>query len=385
MTDLQARTFPSYRFAGSHREIGRQFGDACAEAIHEHRDRVFSRLRTNVGLDRDRAIALALEFQPIVVEHAPAFDDEIQGMAEGAGLTTAEIYALQLRAELAVLGSRQPPPGPDDAGDECTTFAVLPEAAANGIGLVGQNADLPSFYRDVAVIVELVPDDGPSVLMITPAGQVSYIGINDRGLGVFANFLTCDGWRVGFPRYMLSRLALNHNTVAEAIAAVRSVPRASSRNLIMLDARGAAADLETTPTNDGPLLPADGLLAHSNHYLADGLLAEERSADHHQRNSKVRFARMSELLTAARGTLTADVMETICRDRATYPDCLSRAKADDPTSDTMTIASLIAEPALGRMRIAVGPPHDHQYHSYAFTRESDSAQRPREAVAAGSH
>ncbi|MBA2521677.1 MAG: hypothetical protein H0V24_18630 [Chloroflexia bacterium] len=385
MIALHQRTFPSYRFAGSHREIGRQFGETCADAIHEHRDRVFSRLRTTIGIARPQALSLALGFQPFVVEHAPTFDDEIQGVAEGAGLTTAEVYALQLRAELAVLGKGRPPTEVGESGDECTTFAVLPEATANGIGLVGQNADLPAFYRDLAVMVELVPDDGPRILMLLPAGQVSYIGINDRGLGVFANFLTCDGWRLGVPRYLLSRLALTHDSVAGAVAAVRSVPRASSRNLIMLDAGESAVDLETTPTDDGALLPSAGLLAHSNHYLADPLRTAERSPDHHLANSRARLDRMSELLAAARSSLTAAAMETICRDRATYPDCLSRAEGDDPASDVITIASLIAEPALGRMRVAVGPPHEHAYYTFAFSAESTSGQRPREAVAAGGH
>jgi isopenicillin-N N-acyltransferase-like protein len=384
MTVLHDQTFPSYRFAGTHREIGRQFGEACAEAIHEHRARVVSRLRNQVGIDHQQALALALDFRPIVTKYAPFFDDEIQGMAEGAGLTVADVYALQLRAELAVLAKHQSPADAGETGDECTTFAVLPEATANGIGLVGQNADLPAFYRDVAVVVELVPNDGPRLLMLTPAGQVSYIGINDRGLGVFANYLTCGGWRLGFPRYLLSRLALTHGTVAGAVSAVRAVPRASSRNLIMLDTGGSAVDLETTPTDDGPLLPVDGLLAHANHYLADNLLAAEQSPARHRENSRIRYQRMSELLAAARGSLTAATMETICRDRANYPDCLSRAKADDATSDMMTIASVIAEPALGQVRVAVGPPHEHHYQLYSFSPESTAAPRPREAVTAGS-
>ncbi|MEJ7757322.1 MAG: C45 family autoproteolytic acyltransferase/hydrolase [Nocardioidaceae bacterium] len=123
-----------------------------------------------------------------------------------------------------------------DGPAECTTFAVLPIAAADGTPLVGQNADLPALYSQLGVVIHVVPDDGPAVLMLTPAGQVSYIGINDRGLGVFGNFLSCDGWRVGFPRYLLTRPALLHDTVRGAVAAVRNVPRASSRNLIMLDA-----------------------------------------------------------------------------------------------------------------------------------------------------
>ena len=223
-----------------------------------------------------------MQYRPYVRAFAPYLDEEVVGVAEGAGLTLEEAYLLQLRAEAAAIPTAGPAPLPrltasDDAGDECTSVAVLPEATGTDSGLIAHNADLPAFYREVGVVLEIVPDDAPAVLMLTPAGQVSYIGMNDRGLAVVANYLTCDGWRVGFPRYFLSRVALTHQTVDAAIAAVRAIPRASSRNLVMLDAHGTAADLETTPTEDARLDPEDGILAHANHYVAPALQAEERA------------------------------------------------------------------------------------------------------------
>ncbi|MFT4039651.1 MAG: C45 family autoproteolytic acyltransferase/hydrolase [Thermomicrobiales bacterium] len=259
-----------------------------------------------------------------------------------------------------------------ETGDECTTFAVLAEATANGTPLVGQNADLPAFYREISIVMEIVPDDMPSVLMLSPAGQVSYIGINDQGVGVFANFLTCDGWRAGFPRYLFSRLALSHTSVEAAIAAIRALPRASSRNLIMLDRHGTAADLETTPTRDARLDPVDGLLAHANHYVAEALLDEERSPARQIANSQVRLARMHALLAERRGSLDAGAMQEILRDRACYPDTLCRQPGDDPESDIMTFASVIADPSRGRMWVAVGPPDGHPYQQYAFSQTGEA-------------
>jgi len=361
----QTRTFPFYRFAGTHRAIGRQFGEASADLVHRHRDLAVARLERRAGVDREIALAKAMAYRPYVLEHAPFFDEEIQGVAEGAGLSLPEAYLLQLRAELAV-------PRLDDPNaetpDECTTFALLPEATVDGSPLIGQNADLPAFYRDIAILAEIVPDDAPAVLMLLPAGQVSYIGINDRGLGVFANYLTCDGWRLGLPRYLLSRLALTQETVDDAIAAVRAVRRASSRNLILLDARGTAADLETTPTRDARLDPDRGVLAHSNHYVAADLAGEERSPAKHVRNSRVRLDRMRELLDQERGRLDAHRMQTILRDRACHPDTLCRMTGDDDSSDVITFASVIAEPTAGRLWVAVGPPHQHAYQSYEFSR-----------------
>ncbi len=363
------RTFPFYRLTGSHRAIGRQFGEACGDLIHRHRDLALARLGKNAAITPASALAAAARYRGYVLDYAPFLDEEVHGVAEGAHLPLAEAYLLQLRAEVAapVAGGAAPRlADPADAGDECTTFAILAGATRDGVPLVGQNADLPAFYREIGVMLEIVPDDAPAVLMLTPAGQVSYIGMNDRGLGVFANFLTCDGWRLGFPRYFLSRLALTHETVEDAIAAVRAVPRASSRNLIMLDAHGVAADLETTPTRDVRLDPENDLLAHSNHYVAASLRDEERVSASYLPNTQTRLARMRELLAANHGQLDAARMQAILRDRATYPDTLCRAPGDAADSDTITFASVIAAPTRGELWVAVGPPHEHPYQRHAF-------------------
>jgi isopenicillin-N N-acyltransferase like protein len=382
---LSPHTFPSYRLSGTHRAIGRQFGEACAGLIGRHRDLALARLGTRRGVTREGALAAAGRYRDYVIEHAPFLDEEVQGVAEGAGLSLAEAYLLQLRAEVAAPTTATPAPrlaGAGDAGDECTSFAILAGATRDGVPLVGQNADLPAFYAEIGVVLEIVPDDALAVLMLTPAGQVSYLGINDRGLGVFANFLTCDGWRVGFPRYFLSRLALTRETVDDAIAAVRATPRASSRNLMLLDAHGTAADLETTPTRDARLDPEDGLLAHANHYVADALRDEERVAASYLPNTRARLDRMRELLAARRGELDVATMQEILRDRACYPDALCRMPGDIAGSDTITFASIIAAPTRGEMWVAVGPPNEHPYQRHAFGQTAATVQPIAEAVVA---
>ncbi|GED69729.1 acyl-CoA--6-aminopenicillanic acid acyl-transferase [Brevibacillus reuszeri] len=355
---MNQKTFPFYRFEGSHREIGRQYGEACADLIRKHRDYALARLEAKVKIPSMQALEeAALRYREYVLKYAPFFDEEIQGISESTGLTLGEAYLLQLRAELYY---------EFDSNDECTTFAIQTEATADGTPLIGQNADLPNFYSEIGIVAEFVPDDGHTCLMLTPAGQISYIGINKHGLGVFANFLTCDGWRVGFPRYLLSRLALTKETVPEAIALVRSVHRASSRNLILLDKKGNAADLETTPTTDMLIEPVNGLLAHANHYIGQELLAEERLTGTHLDNSKTRYARMRSLLESHHGKLDAQAMQSILRDRGSEPYPLCRMPGDDGT-DSITFASVIAEPSKGQLWIAIGPPNQFEYKCYSFS------------------
>lgn len=360
--------FPAFSFSGSHREIGRQYGEACRETIQRHLELALGRLERVSKIAPEVAYERALAFDAPIQKFGPFFAEEIEGLAEGAGLTRAQALLLQIRAEVAAPSTWD---GAEiDGADECTTFAVLPNATSNGIGIAGQNADLPALYKEISIVAEMRPTDRPATLMLLPAGQLSYIGINDRGMACFANFLTCDGWRVGFPRYFYSRLALMNETVDDGIAAIRGVERASSRNMLLLDSHGAAGDLETTPTRDARLDPIGDILVHANHYTAPSLLDEERSEPPYIANSTIRQRRMSELLTERNGELNAEVMQSILRDRETAPDALCRIPADNTKHDTITFASVIAEPSIGALWVAVGPPHENEYVRHTIQRAS---------------
>src|SRR5699024_4279373 len=119
-----------------------------------------------------------LVYRDYVKRYLKKFDEMIQGMCVGANISIEDAYLLQLRAEIY---------GQLESTNECTTFAILPEATSDGVSVMGQNADLPEFYSSLCVVLECKPIDGPSFLILAPAGQVSYIGINQYGLGCFAN------------------------------------------------------------------------------------------------------------------------------------------------------------------------------------------------------
>jgi predicted choloylglycine hydrolase len=352
------KQFPFYRFTGSHFEIGRQYGAACKELIHRHLEYSIDRLRERVEVTPELLEEKVMNYRPYVLKYAPFFDEEIRGVAEGAGITFAEAYLLQLRAEIY---------NDLDASLECTTFAYTSAASSDGIPLIGQNADLPDFYSEIGVMVEIIPEDGPAILMLAPAGQVSYIGINSRGLGVFANFLSCDGWRVGFPRYLMSRLALTQSAVSDALELLNSVYRASSRNLMMLDSQNQAVDIETTVTKNKIIEPVNGYLVHANHYLNESLLEEERLTGIFLENSQIRQERIQTLFEKQQGKLNLEIIKEIFRDRESYPHCLSRVRSDVAVSDVITFASVIASPSTGELWVAGGPPHLYEYTRYTFS------------------
>jgi isopenicillin-N N-acyltransferase like protein len=348
MTD----TFPFFEFTGTHRAVGEAHGEALREPIQRHLDHILERGAALSGLTHDAARELAAQFIPFLQCYAPGFWEEIEGLAAGAAIDQRDAMLLQVRQEVVNLhrfGER-----------ECTTFAVSGPYTAGGETLAGQNADLSGPIEEFSAVVRFAAAGKPRVLMLVPAGQISYIGINDAGLAACANFLYCDGWRPGFPRYLLTRLALEQRTLEDALEAVLRPPRASSRNVMLTSATGEMADVETTAREHAVLRAADCQI-HSNHFLASALRCHETGDEGELENSHKRQARMTALIEAGRGTLTAATMEAAFRDHANWPDSICEHA---PPSDSHTFASFIAELHHGRMRVAVGPPCEHEYMPY---------------------
>jgi predicted choloylglycine hydrolase len=360
--------FPYFEFSGSNREIGRQHGRQAGELVHQHLRMALGKLEAK-GVDHETARLRAGLYIPFIERHAPHFAEELVGLAEGAEVTAEDAYILQLRAELAVApgedGTEEAAMAREALAHECTTFTIAGQHTADGVPIAGQNADLPEGTRDLGIVMKVTPDDNPALLMITPAGQISYIGINDQGMAVFANFLNTGNWRAGFPRYLLSRTVLEHDSIDAALARLATIPRASSRNVLMMERSGNAVDLELAVEREARLDPVDGIIAHSNHFVARELHDCETSTPDRLQNSCLRLDRMTELIRAESGSITPETTMGFCRDRANAPDAICRRPGDGP-GDYITFASVIARPSEGEMWVAVGPPDDHEYIHYSF-------------------
>lgn len=363
-------SFPFHHFTGTHLEVGRQHGAALRPKILVHLERLERRFARQ-GISLEQAEQAALGYREGIREVSEGLDEEIQGLAEGASISLGAAFLLQLRAEVFVeLVGRH------GAEQECTTFAILPERTGTERGFVGQNADLPAMYHDLMAVLRIAVEGEPELLMVTPAGQISYIGINDSGLGVFGNYLHCASWRDGFPRYLYTRIALRRDTVGDAEAALRSLRRASSRNVIMLDSQGGAIDLENTPDTMVALAAERGFLVHANHYLHDGLSAHESNP--WLENSQIRYRRLATQIEAWGNELGPHEIAAMLRDRSDVGDELSIHPEDDDRDvdaedRNMTVTSVIAEPGRGQFWVASGPPSRYEYRRFAFTDQGAAA------------
>jgi isopenicillin-N N-acyltransferase-like protein len=202
-------------------------------------------------------------------EWAPALAAEMTGIAAGAGLADWQIGALNARTEiLAAL---------DAVGEgECSTAVVLP---GDGAPRTVQTWDWHPHLREVPVLWAYEPRRGRAVRTFTEFGVLAKIGVNTAGLGVHFNILrhASDSAEVGVPVHLVARRILDAaTTVDEAVDLARSA-RTSASTAITVVTADAAVTLELCP--DGvAVVPADGALLHTNHFLDPALAVGERLA-----------------------------------------------------------------------------------------------------------
>jgi len=346
--------FQHHRLRGTPREVGRQHGEALRSMIRAHLELIYTQGAQRSNLVPETARRWALAFGPMIGDAAPHFLEEIEGVAEGADIEQSEALLLQVRQEVAHVARF----GAVDL--ECTSFAVSGPYTRAGTTFAGQNADLAGGIEAFSAVVTFAVTGKPAVMMLVPAGQISYLGISSEGLSADANFLRSAGWRTGFPRYLLTRLAIEQPTLKAAVDAALTPRRASSRNLLLADRTGAMVDIETTAQEHG-LAWGDGCLVHANHHVLPGMAGHETATAEELHNSGRRQDRIAALMEEHRGRIDATVLKTVLRDHANRPHSIC---AHPGERVSYSFASIVSDLEAGAMEVAVGPPCEHDYVRY---------------------
>ena len=203
--------------------------------------------------------------------------------------------------------------------------------------------------------------------MITEAGLVGKIGLNEAGIGVCLNALFTPEGRPGVPIHVVLRGILNSRTLSAAVAAVTAAGTAAAANFLIGDAAGEILDLEALPTGCKPLYPANGVLIHTNH-----LLQSVAQTDHGLQvlpDSAVRLGRarrLAELRRIGGGKLGMEDVKAILADHLGYPDSICRHP--DPERGEMwrleTVCSVLMNLSEKRLWVAFGKPCVTSYVEY---------------------
>jgi isopenicillin-N N-acyltransferase-like protein len=250
---------------------GQSFGAdhraAIASTIRVYRD-----LFTAMAGEEVDLMQFGGEAMDAIGEWAPDLADEIQGIAEGAGLPPEHVAALNARTEvLAAIRSR--------SRGECSTVVSLGEDYAVAL----QTWDWHDSLSNLWFRWTIEHPDGRMVHTVTEFGIVGKIGINASGVGVLINILhhEADGGTIAVPVHILARSILDDaEDLNEALVRVASAPVSGSSALTLVQSVGqdaSAVTAEVFPGGPKILLPDErGVLIHTNHFLSEAGARGER-------------------------------------------------------------------------------------------------------------
>lgn len=353
-----ATTLPVLRVAGSHREVGLQIGEACADAIREAVD-FGPDAQPRDGRSMDEQLALAASYREFTAERLPYLVEELDAVAEASGVDPVKVFAASIEE---IWASNDPLP--DVAGGaalradrgRCSDLVAGPPATAGGAVLIAHNNDLDADVEPRLTAIDWNVDGEPRMFTIGVGPWIS-VGWNEAGLALSGNELAPNDNRLGIPRLLMVREQLRHTTIADATDSALRPDRASSYNTIFADRHGGVVNIEGSATDAATsTLGATGTLVHTNHYVCEPMLAYEDDPAY-AKLSGLRYARGTELLEKAAahpGSITPDLLIEMLGDHENSPDSLCRHPT--PDRNAKTVFWCVTDVTAGRITYGKGNP-----------------------------
>lgn len=360
---MTVQMFPTIELRGTPRERGLQYGEKASDRIHRS-VALYTAQLDGMALARAEVQQLVEPLLARIRAFEPRYVEEMQGMADAAGLTLLDIALVNARTEVLRLARQQADAQqleqqPGHLPDGCTGVIVLPEASAHGRLLHGQNWDWKAECADTGVVLKIHRDDGPDILTFTEAGGLARSGMNAAGIAITANYLTSDRdfSQVGVPLALLRRKALECAHYAQALQVIYCTPKSTSNNLMLSHMGGLGLDIECAPDESFVVHAQHGLLVHANHWQSPVALHKlkelgvARSPDSLYRDLRVRQA-----LAARHGAIELHHLRQAFADDFASPWSVCRPPRPNAQHDlSATVATILMDPALGLMEITPLP------------------------------
>jgi isopenicillin-N N-acyltransferase-like protein len=172
-------------------------------------------------------------------------------------------------------------------------------------------------------------------------------------MAAFGNSIYVRGRGRGkIPWSLFRRLVLEADGVTQVIELVNKFGITTAGNLTIGDRTGRVVAIENTDHGHGIVEAQGDILVHTNHIVTPSLSQYEDYAEPERSASHQRQARLTDLLAAERGRLTAPLAMRCLTDHSNYPRSICRHASS--SSDIQTTAALVVEPTLGLLHVIRG-------------------------------
>ncbi|MDR2442129.1 MAG: C45 family peptidase [Deltaproteobacteria bacterium] len=362
-------TIPILNLSGQGRVLGQAHGEALRDKIREFYGNAMEIHAQNipVGVTRRDLLDFARRNLSALKRYSPILFEEMEGIARGADLDFDEILFLNSFLEFEDL--RPPALGAKLLAKPlwgCTTLNILPAATKEGKTFVAQTYDMEPFYSRYNVILKINRPTGKEIIY-TLAGVLGLNGLNNRGLGLVINKLVATDARAGVIYPFIVRQALAQDRLGDAFGAIVFAPRATGMNYQLSSSDGFGFCLELS-AGQYYILPFDGAIAHTNHYLADFMRRFETPNWLSHGGSYVRREVASKYLKNNFGQIDLKSIMDLTKDHTNHPRCICAhfLEGEKETTACATIAAVILDLNDKTMYACHGNPCQNPYIKIAF-------------------
>ena len=203
-----------------------------------------------------------------VKRRLPDLYEEMQGIADGAGVDFNELFVYQSFDELFLFLAQSG--SLDAANGHCTTIGVY--GRPDKPNYVTHNNDIPIYHEGAVTVLHIkYPDSDLEILQSTFAGQLAQNGVNNRGVGVGMNTIAdLPTTSTGIPVSFNVRKILECNDRHEATEYLKGIEAGTAMNYMIAD-REQVISVETWENDWAIVDTYEGDFAvHTNHTLIDG-------------------------------------------------------------------------------------------------------------------
>jgi isopenicillin-N N-acyltransferase like protein len=355
---IHSEPIPIIKVKGTHKEIGRQIGEAFKEKIQHHIRSTKELINTTfetLELDWDGAKMQGRKYIPFAQERYPEYVDELFGLSEGANVDFDDVGVVNALEAVTMDALHL---------SKCTTVAVSDTNTADGHVLIGHNEDwIPEDEPDV-YLIHAEPRNDPPFLAMTYGALLPNIGFNAYGIAQACDSVYPNDSRIGIPRLVVSRAILAAKTPSEAVRQTLIPRRAAGYSHLIAHESGEIYSVEVSSRKFAILYAQDGYMVHTNHYLDPTMQMIEYEPDE-LISTRVRYFRANRLLRASEQH-TIKSIQAIQRDHINFPNSICNHAEDDmdPLDREKTVNSMVIDLTARAMHIAWGNPCANPSHTY---------------------
>lgn len=321
-------------------QIGHQHGTQASKQVQGSIAFYGAFFKRRTGKTWSEVSEVAKQFLPFLQKTCPAYLEEIQGVADGAGVEFETILALNVRTEI----------GYGLLNDGCTAFAWKTKTNS----FIAQNWDWDVEQANNIIRMKIVQDGKPTIHMMTEGGIIGKIGMNSAGLGVTLNAVSARG--IAFdklPCHLALRSALESTSLQEAKAKLSRAGVASACHITVADTQEGSIGFENTAFDQIELQMVNGINTHSNHLVKPHATDDkEMLAD-----SPFRLDRVRELLSGIGEDPTMPQLRDVLKDEKSAPCSINRSTSEKST--LATLFSIVMDLGNGYAVVKMGRPTEN--------------------------